>query len=161
MERARIEQIATLSKLSGRADRRERGMRLLEGRGGVRRGSWPPFHRIRLLLSAMITSLGQTSTARDIFLSLSIYLHFFPNLFLFLSTFLSLFLLFSILSPLFCRAKSISRSRFIRSVPYSPDFSALEEGGGDSSSPDALRIRFSRSEAIPSSSDFTFLLIIF
>lgn len=159
MERARIEQIATLSKLSGRADRRERGMRLLEGRGGVRRGSWPPFHRIRLLLSAMITSLGQTSTARDIFLSLSIYLHFFPNLFL--STFLSLSLLLSILSPLFCRAKSISRSRFIRSVPYSPDFSALEEGGGDSSSPDALRIRFSRSEAIPSSSDFTFLLIIF
>lgn len=109
------------------------------------------------LLLAMITSLGQTSTARDIFLSHSLY----P----FISTFFPTFFFFSLslYSSLFCRAKSISRSRFIRSVPYSPDFSALEEGGGD-------RFVVTRcpensifeTADTPSSSDFLlFLLIIF
>lgn len=137
-----------------------RRMRLLGGRGGVRRGSWPPFHRIRPWpppLRDDNISWTNLDSARHLSLSLtlSIYLNFFPNLFLFLSL--------SLYSSLFCRAKSISRSRFIRSVPYSPDFSALEEGGGDrfvvTRCPE--NSIFERADT-PSSSDFLlFLLIIF
>lgn len=118
-----------------------RRMRLLGGRGGVRRGSWPPFHRIRPWpppLRDDNISWTNLDSARHLSLSLtlSIYLNFFPNLFLFLS--LSTLLYFVAPSPF--RGRGLSGRSLILQI-FQP--SKRGEGIG-SSSPDALRIRFSK-----------------
>lgn len=120
-----------------------RRMRLLEGRGGVRRGSWPPFHRIRPWpppLRDDNISWTNLDSARHLSLSLtlSIYLNFFPNLFLFLFLSLSTPLYFVAPSPF--RGRGLSGRSLILQI-FQP--SKRGEGIG-SSSPDALRIRFSK-----------------
>lgn len=120
-----------------------RRMRLLGGRGGVRRGSWPPFHRIRPWpppLRDDNISWTNLDSARHLSLSLtlSIYLNFFPNLFLFLFLSLSTPLYFVAPSPF--RGRGLSGRSLILQI-FQP--SKRGEGIG-SSSPDALRIRFSK-----------------